>query len=379
MKIYSILPVMLCIILLVSCDDSENQTQKRSEELSKVYRDEALIMTLNNQEIHDKAVEFRTHDLNTATLSIRYLIPGESPLNIKEVELNRMNQSTDSYSFVTSASNSHRDIQINGSIGDKMNMDIQLKVTSPLAGIWAPMRGTDLQGPLELRIVPGQENATINMHGILGYEVLPVTGEEGFNVLIKNLGGLIFGLITINLDLKENSKLVAHWKSFLLGIPASQSDENMVRYNVVNDRVFAAVAIDKLLFPTPETRITEASNIEIIIALLQSVYQGIPLNIAFTEDNNTVQVSVTKEMMIPYLDALVELALPLLADIDLGDIGIMLGVTKENLPLFIGELVRVIKESKEFDIQLNITRTNNPALAEMSSLTDAQLKDGITN
>lgn len=370
MKIRAALLTVFSIALFLSCDGSESWTDKRSEELSKVYRDESLLMTFNDQEVFHKAVEFQTNDLSKANLAIRYLIPGESPLDIKEVTLNQINQSTDSYSFVTSSLNSNREINITGSIGDKMNMDIHFKVTSPLSGTWSPTPTTLNEAPLKLKITPGSGSQTINMYGIMDNQEIPLVG--GFDELIKIVGSSIFGfVIQASLDLPDSGDLIAHWK-MILGMP-SQSEEGMVRYNMVEDRVFVAVAIDNLIAANPETTRANTSNVEIIISLLQRIYQGIPLPITFSENDEKLQVIIAKDMMEPYLDALIEVLGPAIAEIDLGAIGPILGITKENLSMFIPELIRVIKESDEFEIQLHLKRSQAKQMESSPTISLSQL------
>ena len=352
MKINPVIIIAFSAILIISCDDNESWTEKRSQELSKVYRDETLKITFNGQEVQHKAVGFNTTNLNTSTFALRYLIPGENPLEIKDVPLEEIQEKPGSYSFNTSSSNDSRKIDITGTIGDKMEIDVQFKITSPIMGKWSPIPNKE-KGPLEFRIVPAPGNETINMHGIFQNKIIPLVGDEGFNAVIKDLGALLFSIIQISLDLQESSELIAHCS--IMGGTPSESEAGMVKYNVLNDKVFAAVAIDELLFPSPETKSSSFSNTEALINLLQYIYQGIPIPISLSEDNKALQVRITKEMMVPYLDAAMELLAPKLAELEINPILSMLfGITKENIPLFLSELVRVIKESNEFDIQFNL-------------------------
>lgn len=362
--------LMLPMLVLISCSDDDDASN-RAGELSKVYRDEALRITVNGKEADNKVVEFMTKDLSAADITIRYVVPGESFYTIKGVPLIKAANSSDTYTFSGITVDDDKEIRIEGEIGSKLVLNVSFHIISPAVGKWTfPSMFAGIS-PLEFEIVPAFDKDSIDMHGILGNQKIPLIGEKGsLQSLIKEMGSLALGLlIAVNLDLHDDGKLAANWN--VTGGEPGESPEGLIRYNILNDRIYAAVALEMLFAGDESLRSGDGYDYGALIELVRSVYQGIPLNLLFT-GNDQIRLSVDKEMMMPYLDALIEVLKPVLIRLDLGAIGTLLGITGENLALFADEFSAAVKRCDKFEIRFNMKRVQVNAKSSAVSPSEVQ-------
>lgn len=367
---------VLMLVLLSSCDDDKPNYR---DDVSKVYREANLTLTLNGVEKNYKSVHFFTKDMLTAEITVKNTIPGEDNILFSNVKLEPLIGCL-GCNFSAEDQTADRLIKIDGSLNQgKLAVDVTYESLSSISGIWALAKY-----PLTLRVVPSEGNEYINMHGFYGKDEIPVNPsvsedpeeDESFEQLInEGITPLLGMLLNLSIDLQKSGDLVASWSSILSD---GQSKEGMVRYNTKEDLIYVAVALDSLLFKKeeaeqPTTRSTEdtstpgfdiGKDLVPLYDLIASVYKGLPLIIVPGEDSNKMSVMVNREMMVPYASSIMNVAAIFLKDIDLsgaGDFGGFLeelGITKTFIQEFPKELVKLIETSEEFELSINLERSN---------------------
>lgn len=359
-KIYFLLAALP--LLVWGCSDDESFTEQRARELSKVYRGDGLSLEVNGEQTSDKTVELHTTDLQNAEVSFNYLIPGENPLTTTAA-LTPTSQ-TGSYTFSGESINADREIRYTGSVGDKLAAQMTYRSLSPAVGKWGTVKVSGKH--VQLDIIPSHEGATIDMKGFRGNYVVPLvsTGnEKSLQSEITGLGNLLFLIVmSLDVDLQENGDLTASWTINLPTKSEGSSQPGMVRFNVNEGRLYAAVAIDKMLFGGDSEELNldifeniSTADIPVIYDLLQKVYMGLPLVLDFPVDGK-IEVRLTREMMMPYLDVIFPLLTGLVADLDLGAIGTALGLSGEILAEFLPELQNAIVTSQKFDLVITLNK-----------------------
>lgn len=341
--------ILIAIFIgMVSCDDSDDAGD--ANKYSKIYGDQTLKLDFNGERLTDKSVKFITQDLLTADITLERMIPGENHFNFPNVSLTQSSTSNNIYVFSASDTNENRSVTLQGQVGDGvMEATVTFTVSTPLKGKWTLAPNT----PFQIYAIPQSPNETFNMYGIwIGKDKppIPLTGSsDSFTELIKNLGGIVFSLI-INLDIElaEDGNLVAGWSSPAGLINPGQSENGVVKYNVVGDKVYALLALDKIIANLIPTRV-EIGDITALFA------NGIALNLTYTGDNS-IQISVDKEMMTPFLDIALLILKPILGSANYPEVLGALGITAESMPLFADEFVRVINACEEFELQFNLIR-----------------------
>lgn len=356
-KIYLLL---IALPLMVwGCSDRMTYTEKRSGELSKGYRDSELSLEFNGEQTTNKSVFFYTDDLHNAEVSFNYLIPGEQSVATTAT----MSDGTEagSYNFTGGHTNADREITYTGTVGDRLTAQLTYRSLSQAVGKWQTVKvmGKHIQFDIE----PSHEGATIDMKGFRGNHVVPLVSvgtEKSLQSEIAGLSNLLFMMVvSLEVDLQENGGLIASWTSTMPMIGNGQSQPGMVRFNTGGGKLFAAVAIDKLMeggdlgsLEIPEIAPGDVMN---IYNLLHKVYTGLPLPLQFPEEEK-IEVRLTREMMLPYLDLVFGLLDGVVGDLDLGSIGNILGVNGEILSAFLPELKSAIVDSPKFDIVITLNK-----------------------
>ncbi|MCD7972181.1 MAG: DUF4925 domain-containing protein [Candidatus Azobacteroides sp.] len=353
-KQYLFLLVLLCPFFLVSCSDDDDDNGNKAGDLSKAYSGDNLNATLNGEAISGKTITFQTNDLQTATVTLSSFFPGENEITVSNVQVTESNSGN--YNFTGTDHNSFREIDITGTVGNNnLVINVGYKIISDLSGTWVPAT----EGPVTLRIVAA-ETATINLHGIVpDTYIIPLAD---FPPIFQELGTSIFSfLVNMEIEMKEDGQLIARWNPGpLANFQAGQSKDGMVQYNPMANRVIIDLAWDQLLANMDLSSMGGLGggsiSISEILALIETLAQGIQIPVEFNGTDN-VQAVITKEFLAPYLDLLSPLLGSSLSNMDLGAAAGM-GINNENLPAFAEEFFKAIKESDEFDIQINLQRKN---------------------
>ena len=279
--------VILCMAVLSACDDDES---------SMGYSGDNLSLTVAGMQLNG-----REATLDGSTLTVKQAIPGETE-TVFQVE-------NDGSQLSGTNSNENRDVTLDGTIdGNGLNLTLTMDVKHKLAAQW------DVAG-LIFDIETSQE--TINLNGT------EMTVEEFVNT-VQSLGAML-PVIMPYLSLQQNGNVTAYYAANLLDIiqDADLSDisgilgilgqlnyatspEGMAIYNVIGQEIYVTLdlagIVNDAMASTPSTQAMQYSRAESNI--LDSFSNGIPL---LWRDNSTtggVDVYVTREMMLPVVQAL---------------------------------------------------------------------------
>lgn len=339
----------LCFFIFSACsDNNEDQQSQRAKEITKVYRETNLKLTFNGKETKKRPIKCISVDAKVIDVNLMYLITGEKDLTFKKVPLRET--ADGKYTFQAEDSNDDRIIKIEGTISAGQNRILELNVAfeskTPLVGKWKLKPFTFVEGPLDVQILPG--DMPINMYGIWGDDE---TDSKTLSEILNLIGGMVFGqMIDLRFEFTESGEMSAAWSSQSETIPLEpgKSKDGMLKFNTKNDNFYMAVALDSIKITK-----SELSNDDIlaIIDLVQKTYNGLPLKIEYI-DNENIALYVNRELMLPYIEAIVKSIKPTLASIDYGEMGNNLGLNKESVPKFADEIVRVMKEADKFDIKI---------------------------
>lgn len=401
-KNYFVLIVLiLSTILCSSCsDDNDDWRKTYGLKISKVYRGDNLEMTLSDTIPNGKGrVLLIANEQENAEVVLIHIIPGEDSIVFSNVKLIDMEPTKGDYSFVANHSNSDRIIDISGEIVDsKLKINISPIIIGELVGRWNNYENKTLS----FDIVPATENAKINMHGLFGNgEMSLVGGDNSFQKGLPALLNLMFFMLNPSLDLEENGFMTLSWnpkKIFGMGLPieAGQTPQGYVRYSSIdNNKLYMSFALDSVVhnlninlsgeIPSINgnslSDIEELADIDLkeVFGFIQQAYRGLPINYKVSlkkddEDDDdedavysrVLSLSVSKEMMLPFLQTFLPILKPLLAKVDWENInsqvpipGMDLGLNAENIDNFLGELVRVMDESPKFDLIIEFSQEIN--------------------
>lgn len=373
---------LLCLFIVTSCSSDNNTIGRKSQELSRIYRGDNLKLTLNEKEIMNHPIKFITTDLQTAEITLDYLIPGEPNLLYSDVQL-VLNQEGD-YTFVIEDNTVDQEVLISGKIiqdpkdpsKNILSVDVSYKSLSSIIGKWKPKTGIIplLSSPLEIEIIHPDEDAQINMHGVWGYEE---TSLDNFTGIIRLIGGMVIGnMLDLTFEFDELGNMSVAWesKNALIPIETGESGDDVLRFNTKDDNLYLAIALDSILFKKSES--SAQSDILTLFTLIQEAYHGLPLKVDYVNDNN-ITLYVNRELMLPYIEPLINVLKPSIADVDFGDIGEMLGLTGESVSGLADEVVRLVKESDEFEIKLHLAKQRRSADEVSKQLTEKKIKELI--
>lgn len=266
--------VVLCMAVLSACDDDESGIGYSGDNLSLTVAG----MQLNGREA----------TLDGSTLTVKQAIPGETE-TVFQVE-------NDGSRLSGTNSNENRDVTLDGTInGNGLDLTLTMDVKHRLAAQW------DVAG-LIFDIETSQDSVDFNG--------TKITVEEF--VSLMQFAGAMLPAIVPNITLQQNGNVTAYYATNLQEAMGGEtpvyatSPEGMAIYNVIGQEIYvtldlAGIVNDAMAF-TPSTQAMQYSRAESNI--LDSFSNGIPL---LWRDNSTtggVDVYVTREMMLPVVQAL---------------------------------------------------------------------------
>lgn len=370
---------LIGLLVFISCSSDEDYEKEYSSKISKVYRGDNLTLTLNSEALSSGRVLFVTKDLQQAQVTLIKTIPGEDSIVFSGLNLEKTYMNTDAYAFSGTSVNADRMVAITGVLvdGTTMNVNVTHTITSPVANEWTMADITSIR----FKIKHPNPNAVINMHGLLEVnEILLANHEESFESSIPTLLSLFIMMLGPTFDLDANGNFGLAWtgSNELIIIPPGQVPDRYLRYNIKDGQLYLAVALDSILGGMSGS-LTDLiggmniANIDIkkILELVQNIHTGVPLNYELTQKTtgsgssqaivHTLSLTVTKEMMLPYIVPIAELLPPLLAGIDWESInnsleGIPIGLSNESIAGFLGEFIKIMYECEQFDIIFSMTR-----------------------
>lgn len=380
--LYAILPILLACI---SCSD-DDWTQVHSQKISKVYRGESLELRFNDSILSDKMVLFTTSDLEYCDITLDNVIPGEGKFIFKGVKL----EDTDikgAYTF-NNATIGHEDyeVSISGEITESQILKVNIKPRIFNENIEAVSRwkleGNILKGGIWVEIEPNNPTDSVDMKGFWGRDKIAVSsgGKNDMQALLRSVSGMLAMIVKLYVEPENNGNIAFVWEpgaaaSMLpFEFKAGQTDYGFLRYNLKEDNVMhMSVAVDKMLPDLPvgdmiAGLISGESNsnlneedIKALVSLLQKVYSGLPMEMNFymegtgTRAKRKMELVIDRETLLPYAETLPKLLVPLVKDLDAGEIGESMGITGKGLAAFIEETFRVVKESKEFKLKMKFS------------------------
>lgn len=381
--LYAILPILLACI---SCSDDD--LPKNSDGITKVYRGKSLEMTLNDSILPGRSVLLSTSDFVTSDLTLYKAIPGEDEILFKGVKLDK---SEDSYKFNNIESNyDGYTIAISGELSadNVLRIDIKHQITSETFTAvprWK-LEGNILKGGIWWEIVPNSPTDSVDLKGFWGRNKMPVVAasskDDDMQSLLRSISGMLPMIVKLYVEANNDGKIAFEWEpgaaaSMLpFEFKAGKTDPGLLNYNLKEDSILhMKVAIDKMLSALSiEDLIKQISSgaiggdaslnqqdLTALIGLAQKIYTGLPLETKFyTEGTGTrakrkMELVIDRETLLPYAETLPKLLVPLVKDIDAGEIGTSMGITGEGLAAFLEETFRVVKESKEFKIKLKFS------------------------
>lgn len=266
--------VVLCMAVLSACDDDESGIGYSGDNLSLTVAG----MQLNGREA----------TLDGSTLTVKQAIPGETE-TVFQVE-------NDGSRLSGTNSNENRDVTLDGTInGNGLDLTLTMDVKHRLAAQW------DVAG-LIFDIETNQDSVDFNG--------TKITVEEF--VSLMQFAGAMLPAIVPNITLQQNGNVTAYYATNLQEAMGGEtplyatSPEGMAIYNVIGQEIYVTLdlagIVNDAMASTPSTQAMQYSRAESNI--LDSFSNGIPL---LWRDNSTtggVDVYVTREMMLPVVQAL---------------------------------------------------------------------------
>ena len=266
--------VVLCMAVLSACDDDESGIGYSGDNLSLTVAG----MQLNGREA----------TLDGSTLTVKQAIPGETE-TVFQVE-------NDGSRLSGTNSNENRDVTLDGTInGNGLDLTLTMDVKHKLAAQW------DVAG-LIFDIETSQDSVDFNG--------TKITVEEF--VSLMQIAGAMLPAIVPNITLQQNGNVTAYYATNLQEAMGGEtpvyatSPESMAIYNVIGQEIYVTLdlagIVNDAMASTPSTQAMQYSRAESNI--LDSFSNGIPL---LWRDNSTtggVDVYVTREMMLPVVQAL---------------------------------------------------------------------------
>lgn len=380
--LYVILPILLACI---SCSD-DDWAENHSQAISKVYRGESLELKVNDSILSDKMVLFTTSDLIHCDITLNYVIPGEDKTIFKGIKLEETNIKG-AYTFSNATfQDKDYEVSISGEITENQILKINVSPKIFNESIQAVSRwkldGNILKGGIWCEIVPNNPTDSVDMKGFWGKNKIAVSsgGKNDMQALLRSVSGMLAMVIKLYVETEDNGNIAFAWEPGAAGgmlpieLKAGKTEPGFLRYNLKEDNIMhMSVAVDKMLADLPignliadliagksDSNINE-EDIKALVSLLQTVYNGLPMEMDFyTEGTGTrakrkMNLSIDRETLLPYADTLPKLLVPLVKDLDAGEMGASMGITGEGLAAFLEETFRVIKESKEFKLKMKFS------------------------
>lgn len=357
MKKFNYLLALFCVLAITGCSD-DDEKESRAEELSKFYFADNLTINFNDELVRLQQVKFQTNDLKTAKIDLPPLLPGEERI-LADLTMEPDPDIKGGYKFSGINKNENREIHVNGKVNDTLQVTVNNTVTSKLAGKWKPATVSTIQ----MNIVPISEDAKANMFGILfSSKDIPVSDgtSNGFDRRLSNIFTLMFNMmVKLDLNLHENGNLTASWAPGSINLfEAGELEKGIVKYNMVSEQTFVSIAVEKLLggllVGGGDMELPSDLDLTQLLALVKTISSGMPIITNF-EGDNKLAVLLPKEMVLPILEPLMPTLQSLVSNTDIN----IMGVNKESLPKLLGEILRVMKESKEFTIVFNLQVAKN--------------------
>lgn len=364
MKKLLFLFITLSAILITACSDDDQGP--RPKEISKVYREPDLKMTLNGKDVKGKAVMFLTSDLASADIMLINTIPGEDSLLIAKTTMTNTGKDN-IYTFKDSIKNDDRKVEIEGQISKDQGITIDVKHT---VTAYAAKKWKLAFYPLEVKIVADPLDS-VDVKGLFGNNVIPIvkgpgtSARQDFVGTVKSLGMFLGMAILLEMELKADNNIIIGWSPKLSSVPLppGQTPEGMAKYNINNGMIYPSIAVDDLLASASISELASSmgltlDEILVLLNLAQQAYKGLPMNLTYTgtaPNYNGMQLMVNKEMMQPYMAVIIKLLAPLLADLDMGGINIG-GITPEGLQAFMVAFDQAFEKSESFELRIALTK-----------------------
>lgn len=363
-KLLFLLITLSAILITTACSDDDQGP--RPKEISKVYREPDLKMTLNGKEVKGKAVMFLTSDFTNADIMLINTIPGEDSLLISKAILTNTGKDN-IYTFKDSISNDDRKVEIDGQIGEDKVLAINVKHTITA---YAAKKWKLAFYPLEVKIVADPLDS-VDVKGLFGNNVIPIvkgagtSARQDFVGTVKSLGMFLGMAILLEMELKADNNIIIGWapKMSSVPLPPGQTPEGMAKYNVSNGMIYPSIAVDDLLASASISELASSSGLTldeilVLLNLAQQAYKGLPMYLTYTgtaPNYNGMQLMVNKEMMQSYMAVIIKLLTPLLADLDMGGINIG-GITPEGLAAFMVAFDQAFEKSESFELQIALAK-----------------------
>lgn len=345
--------LILFALLLSACSEDENWTDKRAAEITKIYRDTELKLNLNGYPLKSRSVKFQTTDLKNADITFPYLIPGEDEIIITNAEISVLDGNPNLFGFTGTNKNADRELVAEGKVGDGLELNLTYKGTSQAVNHWKLASTSSIT----FKITPSSPDAKANMFGIMFAREVPVSNGtiSGFDRRLGSILGIVMNLLlTLDIDLQENGDFIAGWApKTLVQFEAGNSPQGLLRYNVMNERLYLAADVAEILPNLLTANLTEGLpddiDLEAILPLVKQLYHGLPLDLSV---NDRLSLNLTKETFLPYYQLLCPFLETFLAEADLPS-GLPFGINNTSLSSLIVEIKRVMEESPEFTITLS--------------------------
>lgn len=284
---YSLLIFLSILCFMNSCSDDKDTASA----YEGTYLGSNLELSINNVQMKNRVLGINEN----GSLILQYIIPGQA---VVDVPLTKVGDWLEGSANFTHGSVSARGIVKSG----KMMMDLTIKVENSLIGTWhlAPYelneKGGVISSPIFLSVQPA--DALINIDG----KEIPVSII--CELIEKNLGkyAQVLSSITFRDDtfiaftLKDNNVETSSW--------------GIMQYYVKDNLLYILPNLTEL-FLRSTYEVESRSEVDMIVEVLNLLTEGIPL--AYVEDNGTLKVFTTKDLIMPYLAIMNEL-LPLLPE-----------------------------------------------------------------
>lgn len=323
--------LILGMALFSGCSDDDDDFFKN---YSVDYSADKLDLKLNGKSFTGASVSFSSADKENAAVTLNGLIPGEPTLEVKNLVVTEL--SGKDYSFVGENKNDDRTISVEGTVkSGVLNLGTSFKVTSKVVEDWklAPYvedSGVPVSSGLYMNIVPEADTSTI-----MG---MPV---ESFVIFASSIGGQLLPQLLTKVELKVNGSLVATYLDMSAEEPSVlQSPEELVRYNVKDGLLYLAIDLASLNLDFGaliDGRSEQGAN-----GILNMLVNGIPLKFDIKEEG--LLVYVDQQMMLPFMDVIREMLIPMMQNSD--DL-------KEMVPL-VYDIIRLVEKSQKIELGLHL-------------------------
>ncbi len=280
-----VLILTLCLAAACSSDDNKD---KDSSSYAGTYTGDNLNMTVSGVTMSGKEATIS----DTGVLTLKNVVPGQASIDITLTDTNGALQGSTTF---TGGS-----VSVSGNVDkSKLNLAVTIQMSNALIGTWNLLpytvdtsTGALTSTPIFLDITPADLSVTF-----MGNTMTSTQFATSIEFL---LGNYAQGMTSVTFD--ADGFMTA---TFATGIKAT-CPKGLMQYYVSDKMIYFIPNLEAIMAIAS----TRADMSNLLNLINQLTVEGIPL--LFTVSGNSLQISITKEMIMPYLEIFNSAILPLL-------------------------------------------------------------------